>query len=115
MMLTRSRESAKGKAIVCSTGADADIHPVTRSGGSAYASRNRHLEQPVRVSVAKAGLTQRASFQPFRHSLATHLLEGGDDLRTVQELLGHREVTTMIYTHVLNRGLAGVRSPIDGI
>ena len=97
------------------TGADADIHPVTRSGGSAYASRNRHLEQPVRDSVAKAGSTQRASGHILRYPFATHLLEGGDDLRTVQELLGHREVTTMIYAHVLNRGPAGVSSPIDGI
>ncbi|MFZ4765911.1 MAG: tyrosine-type recombinase/integrase, partial [Roseimicrobium sp.] len=73
-------------------------------------------EQPVRVSVAKAGLTQRASCHTFRYSLATHLLEGGDDIRTIQELLGHRDVkTTMIYTHGLNRGPAGVRSPIDGI
>jgi site-specific recombinase XerD len=61
-----------------------------------------------------AGLVKRASCHTFRHAFATHLLEDGYDIRTVQELLGHKDVkTTMIYTHVLNQGPRGVRSPLD--
>ena len=73
------------------------------------------LQRAVK-EAERAGVVKHVGCHPFRHSFATHLLESGYDIRTIQELLGHKEVnTTMIYTHVLNRGGQGVRSPADDL
>jgi integron integrase len=74
----------------------------------------QNVQRSVKAALQAAGIRKNGSCHSFRHSFATHLLENGYDIRTVQELLGHKDVrTTMIYTHVLNKGGRGVRSPLD--
>ena len=74
------------------------------------------LHKAVKRAVHLVGLDKPVSCHTFRHSFATHLLEDGYDIRTVQELLGHQDVsTTMVYTHVLNRGGKGVISPLESV
>lgn len=99
------------------------VFPATRTQTDPRTGRRvRHhlhesaVQRAVKEAARHAGISKRATCHSFRHSFATHLLEDGYDIRTVQELLGHRDVkTTMIYTHVLNRGGHGVRSPLDAL
>jgi site-specific recombinase XerD len=80
-----------------------------------YLHRPSSLQRTFKLATEKAGITKSVSVHTLRHSFATHLLEKGHDIRTIQELLGHTNIqTTMIYKHMAKKNILGVRSPLDG-
>jgi integrase len=117
------RDGSSGQRKADSISAGAEMFPQeTRWVNRQTGEQGRHhihesaVQRAVKDAVRKVGLAKRATCHTFRHSFATYLLENGYDIRTVQELLGHKDVkTTMVYTHVLNRGGRGGQSPMDAL
>jgi integron integrase len=94
--------------------AEMSVDPATKVRRRHHVS-DAGVQRAIKLAAAKAGITRRVSPHVLRHSFATHLLEGGTDIRTLQDLLGHKDVaTTQIYTHVMSKPGLGVRSPLDG-
>src|SRR5437763_14517888 len=108
----------RGARVALAVGVSGDTHVLRTGHPPATPPPFARDRDPAAVhrAVSEVGLTKPATCHTFRHSSATHLLEEGYDIRTVEVLLGHRDVrTTMIYTHVLNRWPAGVRSAMHGL